>query len=62
MSKLVTIVLGILFVLAITLAFTMLGWYLFVVPVFNLPPLTFMQALGFSILVNGFKTNVQMRS
>ena len=43
-------------VLFFSLIFIKIGWALFMVPVFNLPNLTWMQALGFSFLASSFKT------
>ena len=55
--------LGILVVLAILFIlgplFVMLGWYLFMVPVFGLPTLTFLQALGFMMLAAAFKAQIK---
>lgn len=59
MSKFMAAVIGVvglfLIVILINLFFIKLGWGLFVVPVFGLPELTWMQALGFSFLAAAFK-------
>lgn len=59
MSKFIAAIVGIvsifLIVILISLFFIKLGWSLFVVPVFGLPELTWMQALGFSFLAAAFK-------
>ena len=59
MGKLVAVVVGLLGVAAIfillSLLFIKLGWYLFMVPVFGLPDLTWLQALGFSFLAASFR-------
>ena len=61
MTKLIAIAIAMLGAIAIfiliSLLFIKLGWYLFVMPVFGLPDLTWMQALGFSFLASAFKTN-----
>ena len=44
-----------LIIILISLFFIKIGWSLFVVPVFGLPELTWMQALGFSLLANCFR-------
>lgn len=44
-----------LIVILINLFFIKLGWSLFIVPVFGLNELTWMQALGFSFLAAAFK-------
>lgn len=43
-------------VILISLFFIKLGWSLFMVPMFNLPELTWMQALGLSFLAGAFKS------
>lgn len=45
-----------LLVTIISLFFIKLGWSLFVVTMFGLPELTWMQALGFSLLASTFRT------
>ena len=61
MGKLLAIIGGFLGLLAIfvllSLLFIKLGWSLFVVPVFGLPELTWVQALGFSFLASAFRSN-----
>lgn len=44
----------IIFIL-LSLLFIKIGWSLFIVPVFGLPELTWMQALGFSLLASCFR-------
>ena len=60
MDKFLAIFFGLagLFLIAIlfSLLFIKLGWYLFMVPVFGLPDLTWVQALGFSLLASAFKS------
>lgn len=59
MSNFMTAIIGVatifLIVILTSLFFIKLGWSLFVVPVFGLPELTWMQALGFSFLAAAFK-------
>ena len=59
MGKILAIIGGFLGLLAIfvllSLLFIKLGWSLFVVPVFGLPELSWMQALGFSLLASAFR-------
>ncbi len=61
MEKLLALALGVLGILAIvvliSLLFIKLGWYLFMVPVFGLPDITWMQALGLSFLAGAFKSS-----
>lgn len=40
----------------LSLLFIKLGWAMFMVPVFGLPDITWMQALGFSFLASAFKS------
>jgi hypothetical protein len=46
-----------LIIILLSLLFIKLGWYLFMVPVFGLPDLTWMQALGFSFLASAFRSS-----
>jgi len=46
-----------LIVILLSLLFIKLGWYLFMVPVFGLPDLTWVQALGFSFLASAFRSS-----
>lgn len=59
MGKFVAALVGIVSVFAIviliSLFFIKVGWALFMVPVFNLPDLTWIQAFGFSLLAAAFK-------
>lgn len=61
MDKFIAIAFGVLGILAIvmliSLIFIKIGWALFVVPVFGLPDLTWLQALGFSFLAGAFKSS-----
>lgn len=57
MDKLAIVILVLVVVTLISTVFVMLGWSLFVVPVFGLKPLTFFQAFGFSLLANCFKSS-----
>lgn len=61
MDKILAIAFGVLGILAIvmliSLIFIKIGWALFVVPVFGLPDLTWLQALGFSFLAGAFKSS-----
>jgi len=61
MTKILTAIVFILLFLAITVAFIMLGWSLFVVPVFGLPSLSFLQALGFALLASAFRVVSQSK-
>lgn len=60
MMKLTDILIGVgilwFLTILIGLFFIKFGWWLFMVPVFNLPDLTWMQALGFSFLSSAFKS------
>jgi hypothetical protein len=38
-----------------------IGWVLFMVPVFNLPNLTWTQALGFSLLASIFRSDTSVK-
>lgn len=40
-----------------SLLFIKIGWTLFMMPVFNLPDLTWVQALGFSFLASAFRAS-----
>lgn len=44
-------------VMILSLIFIKIGWTLFIVPVFGLPELTWLQALGFSFLASAFKSS-----
>lgn len=61
MGKLLALATGfvglIAIVMLVSLLFIKLGWTLFIVPVFGLPDLTWVQALGFSFLAGAFKTS-----
>ncbi len=49
-------ILGVLLIfILISLLFIKIGWGLFMVPVFGLPELTWLQALGFSLLASCFR-------
>lgn len=65
MSNIITFVVGFCSILAIvvliSLFFIKIGWSLFVVPVFNLPELTWLQALGFSLLASCFKSTSSVK-
>ena len=54
MDKLLMFIILIAFVVLLSAAFIMLGWQLFIVPIFGLPGLSITQAIGFSILANAF--------
>lgn len=48
--------LGLMFFLfCLSFIFIMIGWSLFIVPVFGLPSLTFIQAIGFALLTGAFR-------
>ena len=53
MDKILTVIALVVVVVLVSALFIKLGWWLFAVPVFNLPSLTIMQAIGLSILLNG---------
>lgn len=60
MGQLLALMIGIagaflLFIL-LSLFFIKIGWLLFVVPVFGLPELTWLQAFGFSLLAGCFRS------
>lgn len=64
MDKLLAVAFGVLgvfgvlaIVMLISLIFIKIGWAIFIVPVFGLPDLTWMQALGFSFLASAFKSS-----
>lgn len=48
--------------IVISLFFIKLGWSLFAVPVFALPELTWLQALGFSFLASSFRSHSSGKS
>lgn len=60
MTKLIAIIGGVVGTIAIIMLLSLLlvktGWSLFIVPVFGYQELTWMQALGFSLLAGAFKT------
>lgn len=60
MGKFIAIAIGLLtvvgLVLLLSLFFIKVGWSLFMVPVFALPELTWVQALGLSLLAGAFKS------
>ncbi len=60
MGKFITIAFGLLvligLILVLSLFFIKVGWSLFMVPVFNLPELTWLQAFGLSLLAGAFKS------
>ncbi len=62
MGKVLAIIFGLLgaFVIfwLISLLFIKIGWSLFVVPVFGMPELTWLQAFGFSLLAGCFRSTV----
>lgn len=60
MDKLGMMLLLLVLVTVISSLFIMLGWYLFMVPVFGMQPLTFFQAFGFSLLAACFKGGSSM--
>lgn len=57
MDKLIALLGIFLIVILLSLLFIKLGWYLFMVPVFGLPDLTWMQAFGFSLLASALKSS-----
>ena len=61
MIKLIAIVGGVLGAVAIaillSLLFIKLGWSLFIVPVFGYEELTWLQAFGFALLANCFRSS-----
>lgn len=60
MGKFLVIATGLLvvvgFILLLSLLFIKIGWSLFMVPVFNLPEITWLQAFGLSLLAGAFKS------
>jgi hypothetical protein len=56
-----SIIFGVIGVFAIwillSLMFIKIGWILFMVPVFHLPDLTWIQALGFALLASAFRSS-----
>lgn len=59
MAKLIGILTILLILFIIGPLVVMLGWYLFMVPVFGLPSLTFLQAIGFVLLAGAFKAQIK---
>ena len=61
MDKLAATLVAILSVLVIFVLVSLLlikvGWALFMVPVFNVSDLTWLQAFGFSLLASAFRSN-----
>jgi hypothetical protein len=61
MGKFLAVVGGFLGLLAmfilLSLLFIKIGWSLFMVPVFGLAELTWLQALGFALLANTFRSS-----
>lgn len=51
MEKVFIIFIAIIFALVIGPLFVMLGWHLFMVPVYHMPMITFWQAFGFGCLI-----------
>jgi hypothetical protein len=66
MTKFLATIFGVagvfLIIILLSLLFIKLGWMLFMVPVFNLPDLTWMQALGFSFLASAFRASSASKS
>lgn len=59
MAKLIGILTILLILFIIGPLVVMLGWHLFMVPVFALPSLTFLQAIGFVLLTGAFKAQIK---
>jgi hypothetical protein len=61
MGKFLTLIFGFLGVIAIVVLISLLliklGWYLFMVPVFGLPDITWLQAFGLSLLTSTFRSS-----
>jgi len=57
MDKLLVLMLGLVIIVLLSTLFIMLGWSLFVTPVFGLKSLSFFEAFGFSLLANCFKSS-----
>lgn len=61
MSKVIAVIgtfLGMITIfILLSLIFIKLGWSLFMVPVFGAPELTWIQALGFALLANSFRSS-----
>lgn len=61
MGKLLALIFGFVGIIAIavllSLLFIKLGWYLFIVPVFGLPDITWLQAFGLSLLTSTFRSS-----
>jgi hypothetical protein len=61
MDKLVAAAITILGIILITVLISLLlikvGWTLFMVPVFHLPDISWMEALGFSLLASAFRSS-----
>lgn len=56
MDKILMVLFFMVIAVLISAGFVMLGWWLFAVPVFNMPSLTILQAIGLSILLNAKTT------
>lgn len=52
----IAIAVAVLVFMLISLLFIKLGWYLFMVPVFGMADLTWLQALGFAFLAGSFRS------
>ena len=61
MDKVLVVLAGVALVLLLSLLAIKVGWSLFIVPVFNLPDLTWMQALGFSLLASAFRSSTSSK-
>ncbi len=61
MGKFLTLIFGFVGVIAIVVLISLLliklGWYLFMVPVFGLPDITWLQAFGLSLLTSTFRSS-----
>jgi hypothetical protein len=61
MEKLLAVVFGaiglIIIMVLFSLIFIKLGWYFFMVPVFGLQDITWLQALGLSLLTSTFRSS-----
>lgn len=57
MDTVLTVILVLVVAILISTVFVMIGWSLFMVPVFGMKSLTFMQALGFGFLAAAFKSS-----
>jgi len=60
--KLVGIITVVIALWALGIGMIMLGWHLFAVPVFGLKEITFLQALGLTLIGGAFRTSASFKN